>query len=1024
MNPLRRWLLALFVLTIAGRVSGAGDSKVVAADDYSSEAWIAEKQDHKVRFENDGTGREEWAARVRIQSESGLRQWGQIVQEYVAAFDSVEFEAVRVVKPDGTVRTVPSDKVMEVTSPVAAAFPIYSDHRQKHLTVPDLRVGDVLEFHIVRTIHTALAPGQFSFEAFFARTQVVLDETFELDVPRERELRVKIAEGLTPAVTEQSDRRVYRLAHSTAKLAEIEKERKLAQHRRDAPRPDVVVSSFRSWAELGEWYQRLERDRRTVTREISAKAAALTGAMRSDLEKTQAIYDYVATKVRYVAISFGQGAVQPHAASETLANGYGDCKDKHTLLSALLAAAGIEADAALIGTWRDADPDVPYLQFDHMVSAVKVGKEQGYVWLDTTAEVGPFRWLSTNLRGKRALVVPPTGAARLVEAPLASPLPTESRIEVDATLDASGRWSARQRETYRGDFEVPPRIGFRLMPREQWKSQFERTARFETRGRQLIPEAISIDADDPAATRGPFEIRSSYALANLVDLSDNAPVLHLPVAFGYLPPSEDLVVTEGTRLLVEGPWTMRQVVKLELPAGWTITAKDPVSVSEPFGEYRASYAFAGRTLSIERVLTVKTRLLPADGAEAYDRWRARIGADRVEGFVLHPPPRTAAASATEAEKRYGEGLEAYKEREYAKAVESFKKTVELAAEHKDAWDALGRAYLDQRRTDLAIEAFRKQIAVVPDHVAAHRDLARALWTAKRYPEAEASYKKALELEPEDANTYWSLGALYLAQDRHAAALPPLEKAAALDAKNANIQIALGRAHLGLDQDEKAFAAFDAAVMLRPDPPTWNNAAWYLAVAGKRLERAQAWAESAVVTTAARLRSIVTENLGVADIAMTGSLASYWDTLGWILFRRGELEAAAPYLKAAFALHRQGEIADHYRQLSERRPASGTPAGDDLLEIEVPRPAQCTAACSATFFVALASTGKVAGAKFMSGDPTLTSTANALVGRAHGFRFPDAMPSQVVLPGTLACPASGDCRLGLQPLRPGGGPTPP
>src|SRR3989442_5676625 len=40
---------------------------------------------------------------------------------------------------------------------------------------------------------------------------------------------------------------------------------------------------------------------------------------------------------RYVSISFGIGRYEPHAATEVLKNVYGDCKDKHTLLTSLLA---------------------------------------------------------------------------------------------------------------------------------------------------------------------------------------------------------------------------------------------------------------------------------------------------------------------------------------------------------------------------------------------------------------------------------------------------------------------------------------------------------------------------------------------------------------------------------------------------------------------------------------------------------------------------------------------------------------
>jgi hypothetical protein len=111
------------------------------------------------------------------------------------------------------------------------------------------------------------------------------------------------------------------------------------------------------------------------------------------MAKVKALYEYVSRNIRYVSLSFGLGRMQPHAASEVLANGYGDCKDKNTLLAALLDAEGIPLDFVLIGSKLKLDPDIPApSQFDHVITRVPVdGKE---IWLDSTPGVAPFRMLS------------------------------------------------------------------------------------------------------------------------------------------------------------------------------------------------------------------------------------------------------------------------------------------------------------------------------------------------------------------------------------------------------------------------------------------------------------------------------------------------------------------------------------------------------------------------------------------------------------------------------------------------------
>ena len=82
---------------------------------------------------------------------------------------------------------------------------------------------------------------------------------------------------------------------------------------------------------------------------IKAKVAELIAGKTTEEEKVRAIYAYVSTQIRYIGVAFGIGRYQPHHALEVFENQYGDCKDKHTLLAAMLEAIGLHPDAVLIG---------------------------------------------------------------------------------------------------------------------------------------------------------------------------------------------------------------------------------------------------------------------------------------------------------------------------------------------------------------------------------------------------------------------------------------------------------------------------------------------------------------------------------------------------------------------------------------------------------------------------------------------------------------------------------------------------
>src|SRR5215813_13719945 len=88
------------------------------APDYSREAMVYEQYRTAVRFENDGTGRRDATARIRVQSDAGVQALGQLVFGYNAANEKIEINYVRVKKSDGKVVTAGPDSVQDLTSPI------------------------------------------------------------------------------------------------------------------------------------------------------------------------------------------------------------------------------------------------------------------------------------------------------------------------------------------------------------------------------------------------------------------------------------------------------------------------------------------------------------------------------------------------------------------------------------------------------------------------------------------------------------------------------------------------------------------------------------------------------------------------------------------------------------------------------------------------------------------------------------------------------------------------------------------
>ena len=267
----------------------------------------------------------------------------------------------------------------------------------------------------------------------------------------------------------------------------------------------------------------LKKTASVPTPEVRAKAAELIKNAKTDAEKVQAIYDFVALKFRYVSISFGIGRFQPHAAEDVLKDAYGDCKDKHTLLAALLKAVGIEAESALINSALKLDPEVPSPgQFDHVISLVPL--VDGPAWLDTTTEVAPFRYLTYNLRAKQALVVRPGKLAVLMTTPADPPFESSQEVTVDGKLGEDGTLDATLRWVFRDDSGVLLRAAFRNTAQNRWKDIVQSISYASGYG----GEVSAVNVSPPDATASPFQYSYRYIRKEFSDWANKRITAPLP----------------------------------------------------------------------------------------------------------------------------------------------------------------------------------------------------------------------------------------------------------------------------------------------------------------------------------------------------------------------------------------------------------------------------------------------------------------------------------------------------------------
>ncbi len=379
--------LALVFLPMCGGPAGGQESSAIPnthsttsakppgnENNDASEPYVFDLIQKRVVFEADGKGYRDFVARVHIKSESAVREFGLLTYPFASSFESLEVIYARVRKPDGSVVETPASDIQELDSGVSREAPMYTDQREKHIAIKSLSAGDVLELHVRWTIHDPIAPEHFWFDHNFFREGVCLKEILEIDVPRNLPVQLRNSDP-QPSVRDDAARRVYTFENVNLKKREESKIPAWEKNFRGIPPPDVQVSSFSSWKEVGDWFDAMAKPKAAVSAEIRSKAEELTKNKTTDDEKIRALYEFVSSRFRYIGIDLGLSRYTPHSAAEVMVNRYGDCKDKHILFAALLKVVNVAAYPVLISSGYRIDPSFPSPGlFDHVITAIPQGE--------------------------------------------------------------------------------------------------------------------------------------------------------------------------------------------------------------------------------------------------------------------------------------------------------------------------------------------------------------------------------------------------------------------------------------------------------------------------------------------------------------------------------------------------------------------------------------------------------------------------------------------------------------------------
>ncbi|MEM6790970.1 MAG: DUF3857 domain-containing protein [Myxococcota bacterium] len=534
---------------------------------------------------------------------------------YHADRQVVTLRAAKVYRRDGRVDEAVESGEAPANDP---SVNMYTLMRTFFVQFPRLEVGDVVELQYrVEDVAVRNEMSDYFGEVTFLQSaDPIASAEYVLIAPRARRLQLSVGPGDPPLaglrreVTEEGNRRIYRFEARDVPALAVEPRMprwgELLAH--------VHVSTFRDWTEVGRWYAGLAGPKLDADDDVRATARRLVAGASTPREKVNAIYRHAAGAIRYVALEFGIEGIRPRRAALTLSRGWGDCKDKATLIVSMLREVGIEAELVLVRTQQRGkfDPTVASLApFDHAIAYIPSLD----LYLDGTAEDTASDALPAMDRGAMALRITKKGGV-LVTLPDAPAEDSTDRRRYDVELRANGGLRFRFEAENQG------------VDAAGWRRRYRDPATQRERAGADLAGAFGPVAFRPGSAGlqvfGSDDIEAPVRLvaAGSADAKRQGTGWRLPAGPGTRlvarfasQPSRAQDVVVGARRSRDETW------RITLPPGLSpVGLPKPTKVATPFGSFSVDV-----TRVAPRVVEVRTRLVLATSRitpSQYGAWRA------------------------------------------------------------------------------------------------------------------------------------------------------------------------------------------------------------------------------------------------------------------------------------------------------------------------------------------------------------------------------------------------------------------
>ena len=543
---------------------------------------------------------------VKLLTPRGIKKYDDIAIPYQPNTQNLEVNIARTITPDGTIVQPSDEGYNEVTPPGLLSYNVYSDVVWKVISMPALTPGAIIEYQVTFQDITSESAGlqTWFWGGFnFQSTVPTLEARYALRLPKDLKFRWKTHNfDLTPQVRQESETTMY--LWSKCNIPPINEEAGMPAINDVAMR--LSYSSLDSWDEVYVWYKDLAKDRYHADHAIQSVVNQLTENIPITEGKIRAIYNFVASKVRYVAIELGQSAYQPSPASEVMSNLYGDCKDKTTLLIAMLDLVGVKTYPVLLNPspYEQINTALPSLgQFSHMIAAVPA-PNGNYIWLDATSNTCSFGDLPDVVQGRKGFLIgDETGT--FVDIPIFPAEANQLILKTDMRLDEEGAVHGEISMQTKGQYNLDSRLRYQQLTPNDWTVTLAAELSDQFPGIR-VDWVKSSNLEDLDA---PVEMSVGFRVEHHAQSINNRILLPLPID-EFRDYAELFAAAKRKYALNLGyPMQVKKVISIELPDGWMAILPGKLTMESSFATVNRQFSRDGNFIRYELSFTLNQSVI-------------------------------------------------------------------------------------------------------------------------------------------------------------------------------------------------------------------------------------------------------------------------------------------------------------------------------------------------------------------------------------------------------------------------------